>query len=211
MVGNKVLFLCRCKCGTGKYVRYDALISGHSKSCGCCMGVNLLGKRFIRLEVISFAHRKRNTRYWNCRCDCGKFTVVDTFNLTSGNTKSCGCYSREICLEKSITHGMSKTRFYRIWCGMKNRCLNSNIPIYKYYGARGVSVCEDWLIFENFKRDMYESYCESVENRGVKNTTLDRVDCYGNYSKENCRWVDMKTQNNNRRDNIANMQMLHSF
>lgn len=87
------------------------------------------------------------------------------------------------------------TRLYHIWSGMKDRCRNPNSPAYHWYGGRGISYHNDWELFDNFEKWAFEN--------GYNNSlTIDRIDTNGNYCPNNCRFVDMKTQNNNRRDNI---------
>lgn len=86
---------------------------------------------------------------------------------------------------------MSKTRFYRIWKDMNTRCNNPNYRLYKNYGGRGISICDRWEHFENFKEDMYPTYDEKL--------SIDRIDNNGNYCKENCKWSTDVEQNRNRR------------
>lgn len=102
-----------------------------------------------------------------------------------------------------ITHGFTRQgqrpRFYRIWESILRRCRNPKQNIYKYYGGRGIKVI--WNSFEEFKEDMYDIYLEHCLEFGIKNTTIDRIDSNGNYSKENCRWQTSKQQSRNTRRN----------
>ncbi len=115
--------------------------------------------------------------------------MVQGSHLKSSNTKSCGCLH--------IKHGHNcrnkRSKTYGTWRGMIKRCTNPNYNEYKYYGGRGIKVCEAWMKFEGFLQDMGER---------PPNLTLDRIDNDGNYCKENCRWHTWKEQNRNRRDNI---------
>lgn len=93
----------------------------------------------------------------------------------------------------NISHGMSKTRQYRIWNGIKFRCENVHSKDYARYGGRGITLCKEWQSFENFWNDMKEGYSD--------NLTIDRIDNSKGYCKQNCRWVTAKAQCNNRRNN----------
>lgn len=154
--------------------------------------INLEGQRFGRLVAIEPIPRPGSRRRWRCKCDCGNETLTPTQNLLSGKAKSCGCMK----IEKATKHGDSRTRIYRIWNGMKNRCNNENEIGYENYGGRGITVCEEWNnSFEEF-RDW------SFENGYKEGLTIDRIDVNGNYEPSNCRWVTMAEQNRNKRDNV---------
>ena len=166
--------------------------------------IDIASQTFGRLTAIEVSHKnKHGNLYWKCQCECGNIHIVYLYSLKSGKTKSCGCLQKERLKESSTTHGMRNTKFYRIWVNMKARCLNKNSKCYKDYGGRGITVCEEWLDFNNFKDDMYESYLKHVEEFGEKQTTLDRIDNNRNYCKENCKWSTCKEQIANRRTYIT--------
>lgn len=157
---------------------------------------DLTGKRFHRLVVLGFSHKNKNRKYfWKCKCDCGNELIIPSYNLVSGNTKSCGCLNKEKMIARKKTHGMYGTRIYSIWNNMIMRCENKNIPLYERYGSVGISVCAEWKKFENF-------YQWAIKNGYNEKLTLDRIDYNGNYEPNNCRWADYYTQNNNTKRNI---------
>ena len=147
--------------------------------------IDLTGLKFAKLTVLKRSEKRRSTgTLWDCLCDCGNHTVVDSLKLRTGHTKTCGC-GKYFGLGRS-THGMSnKTRTYRTWKEMRNRCRNPNATQYKWYGGRGIKICDRWSNFELFLEDMGER----PEGR-----TLDRIDSDGNYCKANCKWSTAKEQ-----------------
>jgi len=166
----------------------------------CAAGHNRLdldGKRFGRwivmgrVESREYGHGEKKSA-WKCRCDCGAISVVTGSALNTGKSKSCGCGSRESTGARSVTHGMSKTRTYRIWQAMLNRCRNPKTAMYPRYGGRGIQVCERWSAFENFISDMGEC---------PPGMSIDRIDNDANYGPGNCRWADRHTQNRNKSSN----------
>lgn len=135
---------------------------------------------------------------WLCRCDCGNYKVIRSCNIRENSkTKSCGCYKREYLkrTKHSYKHGMYGTRIYNEWASMKWRCYTKSNTSYKNYGGRGIRVCEEWL------NDFLSFYTWAIENGYSDELTLDRIDVDGNYEPDNCRWVSMKVQDNNKRNN----------
>jgi len=175
---------------------------------------DLTGQVFSRLTVIKFAGIKSAQANWECRCLCGNIIFVLGGNLAKSNTKSCGCLRDETTAKLNYTHGFSsfqnktQKRFYHIWGGMIDRCTNLGSKNYIRYGAIGIIICDRWLIFENFKEDMWKSYLKHVEQYGEKETTLDRILNDGNYELSNCRWATYKEQANNTRISPKTMDLV---
>lgn len=161
--------------------------------------VDLTGKRFGKLVVLNKADKNsRGEIRWLCQCDCGKTSLVTTSNLNSGNSQSCGC-SRGNRKHGGAVDGHVE-RLYRVWLDMKNRCSNQNSPSYEYYGGRGISVCKEWS-------ESYSSFRDWALANGYKSDarfgecTIDRIDNDIGYCPTNCRWVDLRKQGKNKRNN----------
>lgn len=197
--------LCLCDCGNDYNVRLSGLLGGRTKSCGCLQRENLaavhearqkdlVGRRFGLLTVTAKApSRKLGTKwhgYWTCRCDCGAEAVVQRAALTSGATRSCGCYMRQERAARARKHGGAGWPEYRVWGAIIQRCTNPNNPAYEDYGGRGITVCERWKLFENFIEDM--------GRRPAPGLQLDRRRNNEGYSKDNCRWVTREENMQNR-------------
>ena len=152
------------------------------------MSKDLTGQKFGYLSVVKRIGSRNNRTMWECKCDCGNYTIADTHSLTSQNTKSCGCRK----YGGRLSHGgaNSHSRLYRIWAAMKSRCANPKNISFPAYGGKGVQVCAEWTRFEPF-RDWARS------NGYADNLTIDRINSEGDYEPTNCRWTTYKVQSNN--------------
>ena len=161
--------------------------------------LDLRGQKSGNLTVLRENGRdKYGSVLWLCRCECGKETVVRGSDLRSEKTTSCGCYQRERTVETSTTHGMCKTHLYHVWSGMLQRAgvrKGADEKKKRLYQDRGITVCDEWLVFENF-RDW------AISHGYKEDLQIDRIDNDKGYCPENCRWVTCKENNNNRRNTI---------
>lgn len=160
-------------------------------------------KKFGKLTIIELHHKKqhidkkgviRYREYYLCECECGNTKVIEKSQLTTGHTKSCGCLQKSITSKKHKTHGLSKTKIYKIWLGIKDRCFREKSIDYKNYGGRGITIQKEWLDFKNFY--------EWAKNNGYKEgLTIERIDVNGNYEPSNCKWIENALQSHNTRVN----------
>jgi CRISPR/Cas system CSM-associated protein Csm2 small subunit len=196
---GKNMWLCECDCEEHNQVAVwqGNLHSGQTTSCGCIRIENLIGQKFGRLTVVKKAPNKTGRVAWCCKCNCGNEDeiIVVAHSLKQGSTLSCGCLNAE----NKLKHGMSKSRIYRIYRGMKDRCFNSNKSEYKYYGERGVTICDEWLDKEN---GFINFYNWAMNNGYRDNLEIERLDVEGDYEPNNCAWITHFEQMSNTRQNV---------
>lgn len=149
---------------------------------------DITGQKFGYLVAVKFIKRENNRTYWLCRCECGNECIAYTSQLAKGDKVSCGCKQNKI-------HGLTYTRLHTIWDSMKKRCFDSNRREYKWYGGKGITVCDEW-------KNSFISFYEWATTNGYReDLSIDRIDHNGNYEPSNCRWVDSKAQSHNKSNN----------
>lgn len=143
------------------------------------------------------------------KCHCGKEYDSELFNYTSGRTLSCGCIRVQRSVAVNKKHGNSKTLEYKVWQGMKGRCHNPNHVDYHNYGARGITVCQEW-------QDSFEAFINDMGHRPTYTSTIERIDNTKGYCKDNCVWLEKAEQSKNRRlpckkGDSPNYQVKHEY
>lgn len=164
-----------------------------------------IGKVYGRLTVEAAVYTKpkiaKDKQYGYiygllCSCSCGNKKVIAHVDLTSGHTRSCGCFKSEETSKRNYKHGLTYTPAWRSWNSMTDRCYSPSSSAYYKYGAEGITICDRWRGsngFNNFIADMGER---------PEGHSIDRIDGSKGYFPENCRWADAYQQSNNQKSNV---------
>ena len=157
-----------------------------------------IGLKFNRLTILDYIG---NNKFY-CQCECGNTKEIKASSVILGEIKSCGCLERELKSKRSLgnkysaTHNRSKTRLYQIWLDMKQRCYNKELKCYKWYGLKGIKVCDEW------RNDYIEFEKWALDNNYSDTLTLDRIDSNCDYEPKNCRFITMREQSRNKCNTI---------
>lgn len=194
---------CLCDCGNEIDIASSTLTSGNTSSCGCARNggvgggigggkpIDHTGQRFGKLVAIKrVGSTDERDSLWLMKCDCGNECVKKMDTLMRGDITSCGCQY------KSYDHKYK--RLHAVYHGIKARCYSKNSTSYKWYGERGIKVCDEWLnSFEAFKTWAIAAGYDVDAPRGE--CTIDRIDPDGDYEPSNCRWLSIEEQQRNKR------------
>ena len=154
----------------------------------------MIKEKYGRWTVLNKVGQQGHGFMLKCRCDCGTERIVNFQHLKRGTSKSCGCFRKEKTSEIMSTHRMSKTKLFKIWCGMKKRCFDKKCKSYADYGGRGIFACNEWLNFKPFME-------WALANGYQRNLTIERIDNDEGYYPENCTFIPKREQAKNTRAN----------
>ncbi len=162
--------------------------------------LDLTGQAFGHLHVVSRAPQPANRiskrTYWECRCNCGTLITVSADDLKSGNNISCGCVKRQAMIDRNTVHGHrihnNTTSEYWSYRAMMKRCYQESQYGFKWYGGRGITVCDRW-------KDSFLNFLADMGPKPGPQFTIERLRVNGNYEPANCIWLHESLQARNRR------------
>lgn len=157
---------------------------------------DLTGMAFGKLKVIGRGDppTMAGSTMWQCVCECGVEKTYRSWDLRYGKVLSCGCHKAEAIGGRRRVHGDSNSKLYNVWSAMRRRCLSPSCKDYQDYGARGITICEEWDDYIAFKK-------WALDNGYKAGVSIDRINNDLGYRPDNCRFVGLRTQANNKRNN----------
>lgn len=157
--------------------------------------VDITGEKYNMLKVISFYDIQDKKSRWLCECECGNKKILFGRDIKSGNTKSCGCLLHKKKYDNEM--GIKIKRLQHIYYQMKQRCYDKNNPLYKHYGKRNITICEEWL------KDINNFHNWALNNGYDNNLTIERINVNGNYEPNNCKWITKTQQGYNKTNTVS--------
>lgn len=147
-----------------------------------------INRKYNKLTILrEYKKENNNSTYVLCQCDCGNTTIQSLSTVINNKVKSCGCL-RTYKYENEIIN----KRLYKIWQHVKSRCYCKTDPKYKNYGARNITICDDWkddfLVFQKW----------AINNGYNDSLTIERIDVNGNYTPDNCKFISFSEQTKNK-------------
>lgn len=209
-----IMCVCMCECGNKYTIKASEFNANKYSSCGCDkprsnrlrenrLETNYLHKTYNGITIIGIVDREK--KIVKCQCKCGNIFDCCVHDLTSGNP-IIGCNKcpdfkgtkRQKFIRKTVSkyNILPKNALTSIYYFMKERCYNPNSKDYRFYGAKNIKICNQWL---EDKDNFIEWALQNGYKRGL---TIDRINSCKDYCPENCRWVDFYTQANNRKSNV---------
>ena len=177
-------------------------ILNHIKNLNIMKRINYYkGQKLNNLTFIEELPKRNGRRYAKFMCYCGNEFVTEIGSIRRGNTTSCGCYQ----IKQLTTHGLTSHPLYKVWVGMKGRCLNRNDKAYNNYGDRGITICKKWT------EDFLEFYNWSIKNGYLRNLTVERINNDNGYFPENCTFITNGEQAYNRRSTILTWKKVNEI
>lgn len=163
-----------------------------------------INRWYIDSQNFEYGSGRYKGHYLNCTCECGTQKPVRVDSIISERTSSCGCLAKELTSSrfkgKRKENAQSRHPLKHIYYSMKSRCYNPSSKDYKWYGAKGITVCKSWLDnFWNFVDDMEPDYKKGLE--------IERLDVEGNYTPSNCTWITRQSQ----LQNTTRSRILYGF